>query len=131
LLPNKPSTKSFIKDKEESAIDQAICSKLVFIILSITILSNGAYSIVGPFMPLEFMRKGLSEMVTGYVFAIYSAAVVIGSPFMGVFIGKLGRRKTIICGLVLMGTAFIAFGAISYIENKTLFVIAALLARLT
>ena len=93
-------------------------------------MSNGAYSIVGPFMPLEFMRKGLSEGVTGWVFAVYSVAVIIFSPFMGQVIGKLGRRKTIICGLVLMGIAFIAFGAISYIENKTLFVLAALIARL-
>jgi hypothetical protein len=45
-------------------------------------LANSAYSIVAPFLPIEFVQKGVSNTVTGYIFAIYSVAVVVVSPFM-------------------------------------------------
>jgi MFS family permease len=37
-------------------------------------------------------RKGVDEAVVGYVFAIFSVAVIVGSPFMGWVIQRFGRR---------------------------------------
>jgi DHA1 family solute carrier family 18 vesicular amine transporter 1/2 len=93
-------------------------------------LSNSAYSIVAPFLPLEFVNKGISSTLTGYIFAAYSMAFVIASPFIGRIISKIGRRGSIMMGLILMGISFIAFGMIGRIESRTCFILAALVTRL-
>jgi hypothetical protein len=39
---------------EAEAFDQSLCSRLTLAIVLVTVLSNSAYSIVAPFLPLEF-----------------------------------------------------------------------------
>ena len=58
----------------------------------------------------------------GYIFAIYSVAVIVISPMVGKLIANYGRRNLIILGILLMGISFICFGAASYIENTHLFI---------
>ncbi len=53
---------------------------------SVTILSISCYSVIAPFMPLEFVKRGIDEELMGYIFAIFSLAVIIGSPLMGFLI---------------------------------------------
>ena len=98
-------------------------------IVFITMIANCAYSVLAPFLPLDFERKGISNTMTGYIFAIYSVAVVIVSPFVGPLMQKLGRRAVVLIGMMLMGVAFILFGAISSITNKNVFIAAALSLR--
>lgn len=81
----------------------------------ITALSNSAYALIAPFLPFEFAKKGVNPHVMGYVFAIYSFAVIVFSPFVGKMISKYGRRNLIVFGILLMGTAFILFGVSSEI----------------
>lgn len=94
-----------------------------------TVLANAAYSIVAPFLPVEFARRGVSASVTGYIFSIYSVAVVVASPFIGHIMQKTGRRVLISGGLLLMGLSFICFGCINYIENDNLFIFGGLMSR--
>lgn len=82
----------------------------------ITLMSNCGYCIVAPFMPLEFESKGISPEATGFIFAFYSVAIMVGSPFMGYIIEKFGRRKTILFGIAVMGLSFIAFGLLTHID---------------
>jgi MFS family permease len=65
----------------------------------------------------------------GYIFAIYSLAVIFCSPFIGKMIGTCGRRNLITFGIFLMGISFLLFGAASNIENYTLFLIASFTTR--
>lgn len=37
-------------------------------ICAITTLSNCAYALIAPFMPLEFERKGVPLSLSGYIF---------------------------------------------------------------
>ena len=101
--------------KSASDFDQALCSRLTISIIVVTVLANAAYSIVAPFLPIEFARRGISTSVTGYIFSIYSVAVVIASPFIGYLMQKTGRRVLIATGLLLMGLSFISFGMINLI----------------
>ena len=83
-------------------------------------------------MPLEFEKKGISPQATGFIFAFYSVAIMVGSPFMGYVISKFGRRKTILSGIALMGFSFIAFGLLAFIDvstTKTYYIVAALVSR--
>ena len=95
-------------------------------------MSNCGYCIIAPFMPLEFEKKGISPQATGFIFAFYSVAIMVGSPFMGYVISKFGRRKTILSGIALMGFSFIAFGLLAFIDvstTKTYYIVAALVSR--
>jgi MFS family permease len=103
--------------------------KTVVSMLSVTCLSNSAYAIVAPFLPFEFERKGISQTYMGYVFAIYSLAVIIFSPICGSMIGKIGRINLIRIGVTCMGLSFIALGAASLIEDKTTFITISLVTR--
>ena len=102
---------------------------LVISILSITALSNAAYAIIAPFLPFEFKRKGVDQNWIGYIFAIYSLAVIFCSPLVGKMICKYGRRNLIVVGMLLMGASFVVFGFTSDIEHKETFITMSLLNR--
>ena len=102
---------------------------LVISILSITALANSAYAIIAPFLPFEFQRKGIDQDWIGYIFSIYSVAVIFGSPLVGTMIVVLGRRNIIVFGMFMMGTSFLVFGLISDCQNKHTFIALSLLNR--
>ena len=98
-------------------------------ILSITALANSAYAIIAPFLPFEFKRKEIDQDWIGYIFSIYSVAVIFGSPLVGSMIVVLGRRNIIVFGMFCMGTSFVIFGLISETQSKPLFIGLSLLNR--
>lgn len=52
-------------------------------ILIATLVSNAAYSMIAPFLPVEFEKKGVSPQMVGCIIAIYSLAVIACSPLVG------------------------------------------------
>lgn len=71
-----------------------------------------------PFLPLELELWGVSVSMIGYIFCMYSVAVIIGSPIVGKLMTTIGRRKILIFGLSFMGLAMIGFGTIPF-SNST------------
>lgn len=65
----------------------------------------------------------------GYVFAIYSIAIIIFSPICGSMIAKVGRINLIRIGVFFMGLSFILLGLSSLIQDKTWFIVASLVTR--
>ena len=104
-------------------------NRLVISILGITALSNSAYAIVAPFLPFEFERKSIDQTWIGYIFSMYSLAVIVTSPMVGTMMSIMGRRTLIISGLLLMGISFMMFALISNLDNKQLFISSALFNR--
>jgi len=88
--------------------------KIVWILLC-TLISNSAYALIAPFLPLEFKEKGISGEMIGLMFAIYSVAVIICSPFVGKSVEVVGNTNMISLGIAIMGVAFILFGFIPQI----------------
>lgn len=68
--------------------------------------------------------------MVGYIFSIYSVAVIVASPMIGKIITKFGRRFLIRMGVILMGLSFIGFGLLDFIENKSLYIGLTFLVRL-
>lgn len=64
--------------QQESFVDGLVISILV-----ITAITNSAYAIIAPFLPFEFKKKQIDQDWIGYIFAMYSVAVIICSPFVG------------------------------------------------
>ena len=87
-------------------------------ILICTFISNSAYALVAPFLPLEFADKGISSHYIGLIFAIYSVAVVICSPLVGVTVSKMGTTNLISGGVAIMGTSFVCFGFIEAMDKQ-------------
>jgi len=48
---------------------------------------------------------------------------MITSPIVGKTMGRLGRRRVLMYGLVLYGISMVGFVLTSYIESPTLFII--------
>jgi MFS family permease len=95
----------------------------------ITLASNSAYAIMAPFLPFEFEKKSISQSLIGYIFAVYSLAVIVSSPIIGYLIAHIGRRPLIRLGVLLMGVSFLLFAAIDRSTNKFVYVSGALIAR--
>ena len=128
--PEAISEKSKAAENNSSASGGSLpMNRLVVSILGITALSNSAYAIIAPFLPFEFKKKEIDQTWIGYIFAIYSVAVVMCSPLVGKMIAILGRRNLIVFGMLLMGTSFIVFGCITELENREAFITLALLNR--
>jgi len=45
-------------------------------------LANAAYAIIAPFLPIELERKQIDLEWIGWIFGIYSFAIIIYSPFV-------------------------------------------------
>ena len=88
-------------------------------ILICTFISNSAYALVAPFLPLEFESKGISDHYIGLIFAIYSVAVVICSPMIGMTVRQMGTTNLIAGGVVIMGISFICFGFIGSLDKQS------------
>jgi DHA1 family multidrug resistance protein-like MFS transporter len=128
--PEPISEKSKAAENASSESDKGLpMNGLVISILGITALSNSAYAIIAPFLPFEFKAKDIDQTWIGYIFAIYSVAVVMCSPMVGKMIAILGRRNLIVFGMLLMGTSFVVFGWLTELENKNAFITLALLNR--
>lgn len=102
-------------------IDLPLKSVLTFYMFTLNILAYACYSVIAPFMPLEFARKGIDEEMMGYVMGIFSFAMIVVSPLMGGIIQRIGRRWPIGIGALLMGVSFQLFAVISYLESDEWF----------
>ena len=92
--------------------------KMIRWIMLTNFVSNTAYSVCAPFLPLEFERHGLNGFYVGITFALYS----LGTMFMSILIGKqvdrIGAANLLGFGIVLMGVSFVLFGLIQDMENR-------------
>jgi MFS family permease len=74
-------------------------------------------------------EKNIDESWMGFIFSIYSVAVIVGSPLVEKIIPRLGRRNIVQGGLITMGTSFILFGQLGNVDDKRSFLNMALFIR--
>ena len=84
-----------------------------------TLISNSAYALIAPFLPLEFKEKGISGQMIGLMFAIYSVAVIFCSPLVGKTVQCVGNTNMISLGIATMGLAFVCFGFIPKLDEES------------
>ena len=90
--------------------------KIVWIMIC-TLISNSAYALIAPFLPLEFKAKHISGEMIGMMFAIYSVAVIVCSPFVGKTVQYVGNTNMISLGIAVMGLAFVTFGIVPNMDS--------------
>jgi len=69
------------------------CDFTLCCLATITLLSNSAYSIIAPFLPIELKNMGIPIDYFGYIFSMYSVSVILGSPLIGYLLTKFPRRS--------------------------------------
>ena len=89
---------------------------LVWVLLC-TLISNSAYALIAPFLPIEYAEKGIKEESVGLIFAIYSVAVIFVSPIVGKSVNTVGSTNLITIGTCVMGICFILFGLVDDMES--------------
>ena len=97
-------------------------------ILFITIVSNMAYALIAPFLPIYLLEKGISAQYQGMIFAIYSAAVIFWSPVVSTL--PYPRKSIIAFGMLGMGVCFMLFALLDSMENTWVIFIYCLVLRL-
>ena len=96
----------------------------------ITLLSNSAYALIAPFLPQELQIKGIPLYMFGYIFSIYSVAVMISSPFVGYSLNMYKRRNFLQFGMFCMAGAMLCFAMSSYIKSYYAFLIMVFVSRI-
>ena len=94
------------------------------------VVSNAAYIICAPFLPLELEKKGLAPSYTGIVFALYSVGSIVWSPIVAKHVDRVGSSNLLGLALGVMGVTFICFGLIGILTNKAIILAVACFLRL-
>jgi MFS family permease len=71
----------------------------------IMILTSTFYALSAPFLPVMFEEKGIHQTYVGVVFAAFSVAIIIFSPFVTGMIERFGQPALLGWGFVLMGVS--------------------------
>ncbi|CAL4156629.1 unnamed protein product [Meganyctiphanes norvegica] len=87
-------------------------------------------SILAPFFPEESKKKDLSSILDGVIFSIYAFIIVFACPVVGKMIPLTDPCAIYLIGIALVGTSNIAFGMITYIEEKRTFIIVSITLRI-
>jgi predicted MFS family arabinose efflux permease len=74
------------------------------------IVESALYSAVAPLLPHYRDELGLSKPAAGVLTGAYTAGMLIGSLAGAYAAGRLGPRRTVVCGFTLLGGASIVFG---------------------
>jgi len=99
-------------------------------ILFITLVSNFGYAVIAPFLPIEYLKKGISDMLISFVFAMYSAAVILWSPYVSNSLIYMASKRTIIgVSMFSMGVCFALFGLADMIQNNDILIACVLANR--
>ena len=81
------------------------------------ICTNSVYSLASLFLPHVFESKNIPGFWVGLVFAMYSIAVVLASPFIGKALNRTGFANLIAIGLLTMSISIVPIGFLNQIEN--------------
>lgn len=68
------------------------------------------YAAIAPLLPDYVDELGLSKAEAGVLAASYAAGTLLASLPAGLVAGRVGPRRTVIAGLLLLGTSSIVFG---------------------
>lgn len=101
-------------------------SKLRILCISICIASAYLFwgmmiSLQPPFYPAEAERKGATPSQYGFVFGIANLAAFVTAPLVSKYGAKIGPKLLCNFGAFLQASCTFAFGFLTFIENKNVF----------
>jgi MFS family permease len=89
--------------------------RLMLIGSAVVFLDVVFYAAITPLLPAYVDDLGLSKTSAGVLSAAYAAGTLVASLPAGFMAARVGPRRTLVAGLVLLGLASLAFGFASHI----------------
>jgi MFS family permease len=84
--------------------------RLLFLASAMIFLDVAFFAAIAPLLPGYVDDLGLSKAEAGVLSAAYAAGTLLGSLPAGFVASRMGPRKTVIYGLLLLGCASLVFG---------------------
>src|SRR3954462_1429618 len=84
--------------------------RLLFLASAMIFIDVAFFAAIAPLLPEYVDDLGLTKAEAGVLSAAYAAGTLLGSLPAGVVASRMGPRKTVIYGLLLLGLASLVFG---------------------
>lgn len=84
--------------------------RLLILASAMIFIDVAFFAAIAPLLPEYVDHLGLSKAEAGVLSAAYAAGTLLGSLPAGFIASRMGPRKTVIHGLVLLGVASVVFG---------------------
>jgi MFS family permease len=84
--------------------------RLLLLVSAIILVDIALYSALAPLLPHYREEFGLSKTTAGLLVAAYAGGVLAGALPAGLTAARLGPRRAVLIGLVVMGVASVVFG---------------------
>jgi MFS family permease len=89
--------------------------RLLLLASAMVFLDVAFYAAIAPLLPGYVDDLGLSKAAAGILSASYAAGTLIGAMPAGYVASRIGPRRTVIIGLLLLGLSSLAFGLVDQI----------------
>ncbi|RDD42094.1 MFS-type transporter SLC18B1 [Trichoplax sp. H2] len=114
--------------KKEGITANQRSTSLVIFLYNAAVVSI-IFSLLFPFFSPVALKKKVSNLQIGFIYAIYPMTKVVFSPLVGMSMHKIGLKYTIWIGLFLEGGCTILYGFLTLINGTTSFLCACLVVR--
>src|SRR5215475_1943847 len=84
--------------------------RLLFLASAMIFFDVAFFAAIAPLLPQYVDDLGLSKAQAGLLSAAYAAGTLVGSLPAGFVASRMGPRKTVIHGLLLLGLSSLVFG---------------------
>jgi MFS family permease len=89
--------------------------RLLLLGSTVVFLDVAFYSVITPLLPEYVDELGLSKAAAGVLSASYAAGTLIASLPAGLMAARVGPRRTLIAGLLLLGVSSLVFGFANHV----------------
>lgn len=89
--------------------------KLLFIASAMVFLEVAFYSAIAPLLPDYVDKLGLGKTAAGILSSAYAAGTLVGALPAGYIASRIGPRRSVIAGLLVLGCSSFVFGLVNHI----------------
>jgi len=89
--------------------------KLVFIASAMVFLEVAFFSAIAPLLPDYVDKLDLGKTAAGILSSAYAAGTLVGALPAGYIASRIGPRRSVIAGLLLLGCSSLVFGLVNHI----------------
>jgi MFS family permease len=86
--------------------------RLLLLASAMIFLDVAFFAAIAPLLPDYVDELGLSKAQAGFLSAAYAAGTLIASLPAGFLASRVGPRRSVICGLLLLGVSSLSFGLV-------------------